>query len=446
LLKVIANKDIKRKAGENSDFCDTKDLSSRWNEKLYINSIELLVIIVLEIRKYMENIYWSFRQKLLLEDIVKGDNCYVYDSKGQRYIDLESGIWSTSIGHSHPRIVKKIQEQSSKLIHTGGCYANPVIDETSEQLLELLDFKKGKCTFLCSGSETVEFGVEVVQAIIDKPLLLTFTNSYFGSYGSASKKSHEEWYCFDWPKHCQNCACSEGCDSKCQHFSNIPFHRIGGFIFEPGSSDFIKLPPKQLVLSITNLIQKNHGFLMSNEITTGFGRTGEWFGYQHYGIKPDIVAIGKGIGSGYPVSALALSERTVNCLKNKEFYYCQSHQNDALGAAVAGEVIQVIKEENLIERGRRIGNNLISSLIELSKGYSIIKEIRGRGLMIAIEFIDNQNNNIAYLMFKELLQRNFIVSYRIGFNYIRLDPSLTINENDIASFLHNLESILKDMD
>jgi len=391
----------------------------------------------------MEHIIWCIGHELVLSDIVRGENCYLYDLKGKRYVDLESGVWCTSIGHSNPRINRVIKEQIDRITHTGYCYANKIIEESAIEILNTLSFDKGKCVFLCSGSEAVEFGVRVAQNISEKPLLLTMTDSYFGAYGSASKRMESEWYSFDWLK-CSTCPYFKDCDPECSILLEIPFEKIGGFLFEPGSSSgLVRFPPKKLIQNITQKIKSDKGLLIINEVTTGIGRTGEWYGYQHYKLQPDIVALGKGLGNGYPVSVTAINKNVSNRLGSKSFKYAQSHQNDSLGAAVAREVIRVIQEEDLIERSKKIGNYFINKLEQLAKSYNIIKEVRGRGLMIALELNDNYHNSPAALIQKELLYKGFIVAHRPGFNVLRVDPPLTIGKEDIESFIISLKQVLK---
>ena len=390
----------------------------------------------------MEHIIWCIGHELVLKDIVKAENCFLYDSKGKKYLDLESGVWCTSIGHSNPRINQVIKSQIDKISHTGYCYANPVIEESAKDILETLNFSEGKCVFLCSGSEAVEFGVRIAQCLSERPLLLTMTDSYFGAYGSASKRSEDEWYSFDWLK-CSGCPSFEDCNPECDRLLGIPFDKIGGFLFEPGSSSgLVRFPPKKLIQNITQRVKENNGLLIINEVTTGLGRTGEWYGYQHYDLQPDIVALGKGLGNGYPVSVTAVTQHVFEKLENKPFKYSQSHQNDPLGATVAREVIRVIREEKLIERSKVIGNYFIDKLRQLAHRYSAIKEVRGRGLMIAIEFGDS-NSSLAALIQKELLNEGFIVASRPGANAIRIDPPLTIEEKDIASFINSFGQVLK---
>jgi acetylornithine aminotransferase len=331
-----------------------------------------------------------------------------------------------------------IRNQSEELIHTGYIYAHQVIEESAIELLETMGLDDGKGVFLCSGSEAIEFGVRLAQKIMDRPFLLSMSDSYYGAYGSATTRDAGAWTAFDWLDRCKTCPKTEVCDRDCTHFQSIPFNQLGGFLFEPGSSSgFVRFPPKGLVRLICETIQSEGGLVLVNEITTGIGRTGRWYGFEHYGIKPDIVAIGKGIGNGYPVSFTGISKQCVDCWEGRPFPYAQSHQYDPLGARVALEVVRVIKEEGLIDRARNEGIFLKNALEGLKTRYSMIQEVRGRGLMLAIDLDQAQG------VFEGLLANRFILSLRLGGKTLRLDPCLNVNRQTLERFLVCLESLLK---
>jgi len=176
---------------------------------------------------------WYPGHELSLPDIVRAENARLYDSEGRAYVDLESGVWCTPIGHANPRVLRVIAEQSQRIAHAGYCYSSPVVEQAAREVLALLGFENGRCVFLCSGSEAVEYGVRIARTLSDRPLLLTMSDSYFGAYGSASLKRQDEWFCFDWLG-CEGCR-QRGDAEPCEHWAAIPFERIGGFLFEPGS-------------------------------------------------------------------------------------------------------------------------------------------------------------------------------------------------------------------
>jgi acetylornithine aminotransferase len=388
------------------------------------------------------SVLWYPGHDLLLADIVRAANCSLFDAQGGRYVDLESGVWCLSIGHAHPKILRVIAEQSARISHTGFGYSNGVVEEAARDVLSLLGFDGGKCAFLCSGSEAVEYGVRVARMTAERPMFLTMADSYFGAYGSAHTKEPGAWFCFDWAA-CAACPPDRVCDERCERWAAIPLPAIGGFLFEPGSSSgLVRFPPAKLVRSIVAAVRENGGLILVNEVTTGIGRTGTWFGYQHYDITPDVVAVGKGIGNGYPVSAAAFAPAVVDRLGGRPVRYAQSHQNDPLGAAVAQAVLRVIREESLIERGREMATLLITGLEGIRSRADRVRDVRARGLMAAVELEDIADVPFTIQAHRELARRGFIVGRRPGVGVLRLDPSLTIDRQDVERFLEAFEAVV----
>jgi len=381
--------------------------------------------------------------EIVKTDMVRGRDCYLYDVHDRRYVDFEAGVWCTALGHNHWRVNQTIRTQIEQIIHLGYRYTNGLVEEAAVEVLNTVALSDGKCIFLSSGSEAVEFGVQIARRITGQPLLLTLSDSYLAAYGSAGRKSLEEWYCFDWSV-CVACPHSDECDPQCSHLREIPFERIGGLVFEPGNtSGLVKLPPKQLVQTLVSMVKQQHGLVVVDEVTTGLGRTGAWYGFQHYALQPDIIALGKGLGNGYPVSAVVMTHDIADRLDNSAFRYAQSHQNDPLGCAIAKEVVTVIGEDGLVERSNRVGTYFLHELEHLEKRHDIVKEVRGRGFMIAMEFESNDEHFSLTSVYHELLERGFLVGYKPAANLLRFYPALTIREEDIAQLLENLDHILE---
>jgi 4-aminobutyrate aminotransferase-like enzyme len=391
----------------------------------------------------MTHIIWLSGHERLVHDIVRAENCALYDAGGKCYTDLEAGVWCTPIGHGHPDILRAIAEQAGQIAHTGFCYASEKVESAAQAVLSLHGMTNGKCIFLCSGSEAVEYGVRVAQSVSDRPLLMTMTDSYFGAYGSARRKEAGEWFCFDWTP-CADCPYpSDGCSEKCAHLTTIPFDKIGGFLFEPGSSSgLVRFPPDKLIQSIVARVRANGGVLLINEVTTGVGRTGKWFGYQHYGLLPDIVAMGKGIGNGYPVSVTAIAPHVADRLEDRPVPYAQSHMNDPLGAVIAHTVLNVIQRDGLIERSRGIAAMLMDGLDGIRNRTGVITDLRARGLMVAIALQDDDRAARTTRTHRALVNRRYILAQRPGLNVLRLDPCLTIEKQDIEGFLDAFEAVL----
>ena len=372
-------------------------------------------------------------------DFVRAENCCLYDRQGKQYIDFESGIWCAALGHNHPRINRAMETQIGKVVHLGIRYPHHLSQEAAWDILDITGIETGKCVFLSSGSEAVEFAVQIARYVTGRPFLLGFSNSYFAAYGSAGKKSADDWKLID-PAACEH-------SEQCNCLDNIGFETFGAFVLEPGGSGtcFVKFPPKHLVQDIAQQVKHAGGLIVVNEITTGMGRTGKWFGFQHYDIQPDIIAIGKGLGNGYPVSAVAMKQDVAEKLESSGFTYVQSHQNDPLGCAVAKEVISVLREENWIEKGNEVGDYFLDGLKLLVKKYEVVKEARGRGLLLALEFHPHEHITATWA-YRALVKNGFLAGFYQAGNILRFDPALTVDRENIDRLLECIDSILESVD
>ncbi len=383
----------------------------------------------------MKNILDCTGHELRIPNIVDSRGVYLFDSSGKRYMDLESGVWCTALGHRNRRVNDAIKKQVDQIMHGGFCYSSEIVDKAAEALLSTADCKDGKCVFLSSGSEAIEILRQITKQMSTcGQKTLTLHDAYLGSYDSVINRA-DGWFSLNWEK-CETCSNKHTCDLTCETLQNIP-DNISEFIFEPGSaSGFVKFPPKALIQNIAAIVRKNRGKIIVNEVTTGFGRTGKWFGYQHYDIEPDMIAVGKGIGNGYPVSAAILKKEIADELQPSPFEYMQGHQNDPLGAAVVLEVIQVIIEDDLIADAEKKGKIYHSLLKTLVDGETVVG-VRGRGLMFAIDLASAE---ITAEIYDELIERGYIVCNRGSF--LRIDPPLTIGENEFGEFVDILSTIV----
>ncbi len=371
--------------------------------------------------------------EMLNPDIVSSDNCCVIDKNGKRYVDFEAGVWCTSLGHNNQQVNEAIIRQINTVSHTGYRYSAEIVAQASEKVLKLFGFTEGKCIFLSSGSEAVEFGVQLAKKITNRPYFLCLSNYFLSSYGMSAARNAEQWISLD---------LSEYNGEAAEFLADVPFDKIGAFVFEPGNaSGTVKLPPKDLIKVIADKVKENGGIIVVDEVTTGTGRTGKWFGFEHYDLRPDIVSFGKGIGNGYPVSVIALSKQVADTAEKMGFRYAQSHQNDPLGCAVVNEVISEIEKNDLIRRAEEMGVVLDNELKSLLKKHICVKEVRGIGLMMAVEFHKNADLNLEEIH-KELFDAGYIVGVNTVANLLRFYPPLTIEETQIKSMISTLSAIL----
>lgn len=371
--------------------------------------------------------------KIYNPSMVLGDGCYVTDENAKRYLDFESGVWCLALGHGHPKILKAIQNQLGRMVHTGYRYTTPMVEEAAEAILEKVGMGEGKCVFLASGSEAVECMVQAAKGIMDRPLFVSLRNDFLSSYGLSAQRRRSEWLSLD----------LEGYTGEPKAFlQNLPFQRIGAFVFEPGNaSGTAALPPVELVQAIARTVQAAGGLLLIDEVTTGIGRTGKWFGFEHYGLRPDMVACGKGLGNGYPVSVAAFAKDVAQRVESSGFRYAQSHQNDPLGAAVALAVLRAVEEENLIAHGAEMGQVLGQALESLVEKHSCIQETRGRGLMRVLVFRPDGRLPLEQIH-RELFEAGYIAGVNPGAGLLRFYPPLVVRREMIEGLTKTLDEIL----
>lgn len=383
----------------------------------------------------MKHVFDCIGHELKIPDIVNSEGVYITDGSGKLYMDLESGVWCISLGHSNRRVNTALKRQLDSIVQAGFSYSSLVVDEAAARVLDVTGLKGGKCVFLCSGSEAIEMGRQISRHLTGFKLSMTLHDSYLGAYSSVSDRS-SGWYQFDWSA-CEKCPSRNDCPQECELLEQIP-EGISEFVFEPGSSSgFVRFPPAAMIRNLTGIVRENGGKILVNEVTTGAGRTGKWFGYQHYPIKPDLIAMGKGIGNGYPVSVAVISQDMVQDLDKKPFRYAQSHQNDPLGAVVVKEVIDSIEDYGLIKQAEQIGARLKKRLEQLVDGQTILG-VRGRGLMLAVDVSDKKTTERIH---NQLITEGYIVGNRGS--HLRIDPPLTIAEDEMEQFTRDFAKILQ---
>ena len=383
----------------------------------------------------MKHVFNCIGHELKISNIVQSEGVYIVDDTGKRYMDLESGVWCISVGHTNKRVNETITSQSDLIIQAGFSYSSSVVDDAAARVLDIAGIYGGKCVFLCSGSEAIEIGRQISRHLTGFRLSMTLHDSYLGAYSSVSDRS-SGWYQFDWTK-CEKCRSKNECSRECELLKQIP-EGISEFVFEPGSSSgYVRFPPAVLIRNLVEIVRENGGKILVNEVTTGAGRTGKWFGYQHYQITPDLIAIGKGIGNGYPVSVAVISEPVIQELEKKPFKYAQSHQNDPLGASVVKEVIDTIEDNGLISQAERKGKRFKEQLEQLVDGRSLMS-VRGRGLMIAVDVKDQKTTERIHNV---LIESGYIIGNRGSF--LRIDPPLTIAEEELDQFIEDFGRIVR---
>lgn len=357
-----------------------------------------------------------------------GIGCKLWDTNGIEYLDLYGGHAVISIGHSHPRYIKAIEKQ----LRSMGFYSNSVLNSQQDKLAELLGKASGYpdySLFMCnSGAEANENALKLASFHNKKSKVIAFNGSFHGRTSGAVA-------CTDNPSiiapfnanHCIEFIPWNDIDTV---KSSVSKGDVSAIIIEgiQGVGGII-VPNKAFMQELAEVCKANDVVLILDEVQSGYGRTGKFFAHQHFGVEPDIITTAKGMGNGFPVGALLISPK----FTAKHGMLGTTFGGNHLACAASIAVIETINNENLVENANQMGQYLVQKVKEL-KG---VKEIRGLGLMIGIEF----EFPIADLRKKLLFDEKIFTGYS-GTNTLRLLPPLCIKEREIDQFIDSIRTLL----
>ncbi|SDX49163.1 4-aminobutyrate aminotransferase [Marininema mesophilum] len=399
-------------------------------------------------------------------EVEKASNCYLYDTKGREYIDFTSGIGVANIGHNHPRVVTAIQAQAEKLIHGQATivYHQPML-KLVEKLARVLPTSLDNFFFTNSGSEAVESAIKLARHATGKPNIIAFQGGYHGrTVGAMTLTTAKTIYRSNYQplmpgvhiapfpysfryKNMSPEMLSKWCIHELQHLlkTQTSPEETAAMIIEPvlGEGGYV-VPPKHFLANLREICSQKGILLIFDEIQTGFGRTGELFGYEHFNVKPDILLIAKGLASGMPLSGLVANHKLMEHWKAGS--HGGTYGGNALACAASIETLRVIHDESLLDNARKSGHHLISRLQSLSEDYSCIGEVRGLGLMVGCEFIDDKKltrSSIATKIRKYCLDKGLILlTCGTEDHVIRWVPPLTVTIDQLEQALAIFEDAL----
>jgi len=387
--------------------------------------------------------------------LVGGQGCTVWDTAGKRYLDMQSGTWCTVLGYGHPRWVAAVRSQVTELVHVGAAFPTPEVHEALAALREVLPPALNRAVFLNTGSEAVELALKIVRAATGAGGIVVVEGGYYGATTYALALSEVgraapylpgfgDVHRLPTPA-CRRCPA--GRSWPCEDFACLDSLRaladegeghVAALLYEPvmGSGGVI-VPPPGYGTRLRELIDRCGALLIAEEVTTGVGRTGRWFGFEHDDIVPDILVIGKAIGAGLPVSAV-VTTRAVEARCRGTLRHVQSHQNDPFSGRIAATVISILQEEHLVEQAAERGAYLLQGLKALQSRCPAIWDVRGKGLMLGVE-LEPERAAEGTRVVRRLLDMGFIVDYRPQIATFRLFPPYVISTREIDRFLTAFE-------
>ncbi|MEM2018485.1 MAG: aspartate aminotransferase family protein [Zestosphaera sp.] len=409
--------------------------------------------------------------------IERGQNALLYDINGREYLDFTCGIGVTSLGHANPELIKVAEEQLRKLWHICFMVANykPYV-ELAERLAKIAPGTSEKQVLLQnSGSEATENAIKIARQVTGKTVVVSYENSFHGrgTYGFALAATGKykpykvglepmmpgvEFvpypYCYRCPFRHEYPHCSLACLDYIRKwfiYARIPPERIAAFIMEmiQGEGGFV-VPPTDYVKELRKFLDENGILLIDDEVQSGWARTGKMWAVEHFGIEPDIMITAKAIANGLPLSAIIGKKEIME--KTYTGSFGGTYGGNPVSCAVALKVIEIIQRDKLVERAERLGQIMKKRLEEMHEKYELIGDVRGLGMMLAIELVkDRKTKEPAIEEASKVINKareKGLLLLRAGLvlNVVRLHPPLTIEEELLNRGLDILEESLREVE
>ena len=362
---------------------------------------------------------------------VKAEGCYVWDSTGKKYLDLYGGHAVISIGHSHPHYIKKITNQLSDIGFYSNSIQNPLQHEMAEKLGELSECPDYQL-FLCnSGAEANENAIKLASFVTGRKKFISYKRGFHGRTSAAVALT-------DNPKivapvnETENAIILQFNDLEATE-NALKTGDIAAVIIE-GIQGIggIYLPNESFLVNLKKLTEKYGALLILDEIQSGYGRSGRFFAFQYSGIQPDLITMAKGMGNGFPIGGVLIQPE----IKPWPGMLGTTFGGNHLACAAAIAVLDVIQNDKLVENAGRVGNYIMEKLAKISSTY----EIRGKGLMIGIEF----KFPIKELRNKLLFEHGIFTGVS-GLNIIRLLPPLSLSMAQADEFIDAFTKVFTDI-
>jgi 4-aminobutyrate aminotransferase-like enzyme len=417
------------------------------------------------IQKHKEYLFPSvanyYKEPLAIDH---GEGCYLYDSEGNKYLDFFGGILTVSVGHCNPKVTSKINEQVNKLQHTSTLYPTENIGLLAEKLAEITPGKLHKTFFTSSGTEADETAVFMARHFTGNQELIALRHGYSGrSMLAMSLTGHAPWrhggthdagikhaanpYCYRCPFGLEYPSCDIKCAQDIEELIlTTTSGQIAGFLAEPiqGVGGFIT-PPKEYFEVAVPIIKKYGGVFIADEVQTGFGRTGKrMFGIEHWNVEPDMMTCAKGMANGTPIGATIARTDIADSFTGLTI---STFGGNPVSMAAALATIQVMEEENLAQNSYEVGSYLREGLEGLKEKYPSIGDVRGMGLMQALEFVgENKIPDPVTVgkLFEEAKKEKVLIGKGgLHGNVVRIAPPLNISKTEIDEFLRVMDNALE---
>ena len=406
----------------------------------------------------------------LVVESAKG--CIIRDVDGNEYIDFNAGIAVMNVGHCHPKVVEAIRAQAGKLLHyshTDFYYEESVL--LAERLCEITPGKHKKRVFFCnSGTESVEAAIKLSRWHTRRQLFLAYIGAFHGrTLGSlsftASKPVQRRYfhplvpgvihvpypYCFRCPFGLERPDCGFWCVDFIEEWvleKYVPPEEVAAIVFEPiqGEGGYVP-PPDGYFQRLKKLCDKHSILMVDDEVQAGMGRTGRWFAIEHWGVVPDVICMAKAIASGLPLGAIVAREELMDWEPGS---HATTFGGNPVACRAALAVIDIIESEGLLRNAEEQGNYIMKRMRELQEECEIIGDVRGKGLMIGVEFVKpGGRKEPGVEEVKEVMMRSWrrgVAVITAGKCTLRIAPPLTITRDLVDAALEIIEDCIREVD
>ncbi|MFP4428826.1 MAG: aspartate aminotransferase family protein [Desulfovermiculus sp.] len=426
-----------------------------------------------------------YQSRTRLPVIDRAEGIHIWDEDGKEYIDGCSGAMICNIGHSHPRILETVNRQakSTFFAYRTQFENRPALD-LAQALVQEMPYGLNRVFFVSGGSEAVESALKLCRQHYwhterqGRHIFISRKPSYHGaSMGALSMTSYAPLeipfrpmfqaypkipapYCYRCPYHATYPACGLECAWALEKtiLEQGP-ESVAAFVVEPigGASTGALVPPDEYFAVIQDICRKYRIMLILDEVMTGFGRTGAMFAMEHWDVQPDIVALSKGMGSGYiPLGGVIIRKEIVDpILAGGGFMHGFTSAGNPMACAVGLEVLSIIKGDDLAANARDRGNELLAGLQDLAKQHPIIGQVRGKGLLTAIELVQDRDTRTPFapekginsLLTREAAKQGLIIYPRRPINglegdHVLIAPPLIVSKEQVQEILLRLERAL----
>jgi 4-aminobutyrate aminotransferase-like enzyme len=385
----------------------------------------------------------------------RGEGARLWDVEGTEYLDFFGGILTVSLGHAEPRVTDAVVAQAKKLVHTSALYPIPAQVKAAERLIQISPIKgKQKAFFTNSGSEADETALVLAKVFTKTTEVIALRHSYSGrTLVAMTNTAHAKYralpaqvpgtvhahapYCYRCPYGLTYPSCEVRCATDLEELiATCTTGRPAAFFAEPilGVGGFITPPPEYFQVAV-GIVRKAGGLFICDEVQTGFGRTGTyWNGIEHSGVEPDLVAYAKGIANGYPMGATLAKAEIADAFTAGSI---ATFGGNPISATAAATTMAVMADERIPERAARLGGRLRARLEAMKEKHPLIGDVRGMGLMQAIELVEDRGTKkpapVATTAFAEACKRRKLLVGKGGLygNTVRIAPPMLIGEAEI---------------